>query len=271
MSSQEYVDIAVAKPIKPDSPGDIENQQQSLLLPNAQGSSSWGNATDMEAVLRRGFLKKVYGILSVQMLVTVGIVALFMLDADVKNYTQQNTWVMWTAMGFYLFTAFTIICCGELRRKHPHGLILLSITTISLSVMVAIISCTYDTYTVMYAGIITAGTTLGLSAYACTTKRDFTMMGGALVSFLWVMIFSSFLFWWFPPVMASQTWNIVYGGIGAFLMCLFIVYDTQLMLGGKHKYSISMDEYVFAALNLYLDIINLFLYLLRVVGGGRGK
>jgi len=52
-------------------------------------------------------------------------------------------------------------------------------------------------------------------------------------------------------------------------MCLFIVYDTQLMLGGKHKYAISMDEYVFAALNLYLDIINLFLYILRIMGGGR--
>lgn len=41
-----------------------------------------------------------------------------------------------------------------------------------------------------------------------------------------------------------------------------------MYLGGKHKYAISMDEYVFAALNLYLDIINLFLYLLRIVGGG---
>lgn len=35
--------------------------------------------------------------------------------------------------------------------------------------------------------------------------------------------------------------------------------------GGNHKYSISPEEYVFAALNLYLDIIQLFLYLLRIL------
>ena len=79
---------------------------------------------------------------------------------------------------------------------------------------------------------------------------------------------SAFLFMWLPVSDGvSNTMNIVYGSVGAFVMCLFIVYDTQLMLGGKHKYAISMDEYVFAALNLYLDIINLFLYLLRIVGG----
>ena len=41
------------------------------------------------------------------------------------------------------------------------------------------------------------------------------------------------------------------------------------MLGGKHKYSLNPEEYVFAALNLYLDIINLFILILLLVGGGR--
>ena len=52
-------------------------------------------------------------------------------------------------------------------------------------------------------------------------------------------------------------------------MLQYIVFDTQLMMGGQHKYSISPEEYIFAALNLYLDIINLFLYLLMIIGGGR--
>ena len=38
-----------------------------------------------------------------------------------------------------------------------------------------------------------------------------------------------------------------------------------MLLGGDHKYSISPEEYVFAALNLYMDIIQLFLYLLRIL------
>lgn len=49
----------------------------------------------------------------------------------------------------------------------------------------------------------------------------------------------------------------------------YLVVDTQLMLGGKHKYSLSPEEYIFAALNLYLDIVNMFLFILSIVGSAR--
>jgi len=51
----------------------------------------------------------------------------------------------------------------------------------------------------------------------------------------------------------------------------YLVFDTQLMLGGKHKYALSPEEYIFAALNLYLDIINLLLFVLQIVGRARGN
>lgn len=60
--------------------------------------------------------------------------------------------------------------------------------------------------------------------------------------------------------------TLVYASIGALIFSVYLVYDTQLMLGGKHKYSISPEEYIFAALNLYLDIINIFLYILTIIG-----
>lgn len=61
-----------------------------------------------------------------------------------------------------------------------------------------------------------------------------------------------------------------FGSVGALIFSLYIVYDTQMMMGGKHKYSLSPEEYIFAALNLYLDIINLFRYVLCIVGIGGG-
>ena len=62
---------------------------------------------------------------------------------------------------------------------------------------------------------------------------------------------------------------IAYGAAGALVFMVYIVYDTQLMIGGKHKYSLDPEEYVFAALNLYLDIINLFLYFLSIIGASK--
>ena len=65
----------------------------------------------------------------------------------------------------------------------------------------------------------------------------------------------------------SLRWVMLgYGCIGALIFSLYIVYDTQLMMGGKHKYALSPEEYIFAALNIYLDIINLFRYILLIVG-----
>ena len=59
------------------------------------------------------------------------------------------------------------------------------------------------------------------------------------------------------------------GAAGAFVFSLYLIYDTQMMMGGKHKYALDPEEYIFAALNIYLDVINLFMYILMIVGGSR--
>lgn len=52
--------------------------------------------------------------------------------------------------------------------------------------------------------------------------------------------------------------NIVYSSIGALIFSVYIVIDTQSIVGGANrKYQISPEEWVFAVLMLYLDIINL--------------
>lgn len=53
-----------------------------------------------------------------------------------------------------------------------------------------------------------------------------------------------------------------------FFFLQFLAVDTQLLLGNK-KLALSPEEYIFAALNLYTDIINIFLYILAIVGRSR--
>ena len=72
------------------------------------------------------------------------------------------------------------------------------------------------------------------------------------------------------PIFFFRLAQIGYGSAGALIFSLYIVYDTQLMMGGSHKYSLSPEEYVFAALNIYLDVINLFMYILMIVGAVGG-
>ena len=56
-----------------------------------------------------------------------------------------------------------------------------------------------------------------------------------------------------------------YSAVGALVFSLYLIYDTQMMLGGNHKNSISPEDYIFAALSIYLDIMQLFLHILRLI------
>lgn len=87
-------------------------------------------------------------------------------------------------------------------------------------------------------------------------------MGGLLYVLLLVLVTFGII----AAIMHDKVLNIVYASLGALLFSFYLVFDTQLMIGGDHKLSISPEEYIFAALNLYLDVVNLFLYILALVG-----
>lgn len=112
---------------------------------------------------------------------------------------------------------------------------------------------------------ITAVVCLALTLFALQTKWDFTVMGGVLLVILVVFVLFGFIAMFFP----GRTMTIVYSSIGAIIFSFYLIYDTQLMMGGSHKYSLSPEEYVFAALTLYLDIVNIFIYILSIIGASK--
>lgn len=118
---------------------------------------------------------------------------------------------------------------------------------------------------VLMAVGITAAVCLALTIFALQTKVDFTMMGGILLACMVVFMIFGIVAIFFK----GKIITLVYASIGALLFSVYLIYDTQLMMGGDHKYSISPEEYIFAALNLYLDIVNIFIYILTIIGASR--
>lgn len=227
--------------------------------------TSGPNAFEDKAI-RRGFIRKVYGILSIQLLVTSAFIALFVLHEGVKMWTYRNSWTLWVAMAVTIVLVLVLACCEGPRRKAPTNYILLGTFTLAESFLLGAVSSTYDTESVLIAAGICAAVTFGLTIFAMQTKYDFTTCGGMLCGLMIVLMIAGIAMIFMPYNKYTQ---IAYGSLGALVFSFYLVYDTQLMLGGDHKYSLSPEEYVFAALNLYLDIINLFLYILRIVGAAR--
>lgn len=141
--------------------------------------------------------------------------------------------------------------------------------TLCESYLVGWIAAFYDPVTVILAAALTASITFVLTVYACTTKTDFTIYGGILWILGWALFAFGILFFAFSGPNFT-TGLIIYSILGVCLYGVYLIYDTQLIMGGK-KYQLDIDDYVIGALMLYIDIIMLFIKLLRIIGAARGN
>jgi len=234
---------------------------------DAEQQSLRGNDTFAfsDKSIRRAFIRKVYSILMVQMLITSGFIALFLFYSPIKEWTYANPGVFYGAMAVTLVLSIALACCESVRRKTPTNFICLFVFTIAEAFLLGTAASTFDTEAVLIAAGITTGICLALTLFSFQTKIDFTVYSG----FVFVSIIVLLLFGLLAAIIRSNILNIVYASVGALLFSFYLVYDTQLLIGGNHKFAISPEEYIFAALSLYLDVVNIFLYVLQIVGAAR--
>ncbi|XP_032520920.2 protein lifeguard 1-like [Danaus plexippus] len=234
---------------------------QSIYIgPGSFEDGNMDNFDFTEKSIRRGFIRKVYAILMSQLLVTMGIIAFFLFHEPTKVFVRQNFYLLWIAMAVLFIAIIVLACCTEMRRQFPLNFIFLAIFTCAESFILGVVCSLYEVNQVLMAVGITAAVCLGLTLFAFQTKWDFTMMGGALVALSMVLLVFGIL----AIIFRNNILHTAYAAAGALIFSLYLVYDTQLMMGGKHKYSISPEEYIFAALNLYVDIINIFIFILSL-------
>lgn len=136
--------------------------------------------------------------------------------------------------------------------------------TVCEAYLLGAVSSFFDTTGLLMALSATAIVTLSLTAFALQTKFDFTTCSGLLFVIIVLLFMYGFANIALPGYLAEMSYALV----GSLLFSAFIVYDTQLIVGGSHhKYQLTEDEYIFAALNLYVDIVNLFIFILLLFAG----
>lgn len=219
-----------------------------------------------EQALRLGFIRKVFGILSAQLVLTAAIATPIVLSQSVKLVLASYPAITVVSMLVSLVTLLVLTFSESARHSHPTNLWLLATFTAAEGVLVGAISSQYNLASIVLAVMITAGVTVGLSLYALRTKKDFTMQGGLLMTLLLTLIFTSLV----GAFMRSPVLDLMIAGGGALLFGAYIVFDVQMLAGGKHTtHKLSPDEYVVGAITIYLDVINLFIYILRLLDDRR--
>ena len=220
-------------------------------------------------VIRKGFIIKTYGILLTQLAITCFCISLTFIPA-IKDYVKDDLITKpIILLFFFVFLIVTIVVCviftcyRDTARAFPYNYILLFAYTLCMSFYCFLLCSFFNTADVISAAFLTFGATVGLTIYACRTKTDFTYCGAFLFAFLLILIFSACLFFWVGL-------GIFYLVLGVCLYALYLIYDTQLIMGKfGNKYNI--DDYCLAALNLYIDIIYMFIKILQIIAAVRGN
>lgn len=206
---------------------------------------------------RQAFVVKVYAIVSCQMLITVAMTAFVLAHEPAKEWVRENYWTHYVAMIIGIALICSLCCCMKNMRIVPRNYILLFMFTLCWSYMVAGFSQWFEPGDVITAAGITAGMTIGLTVFACCTKMKLTWLWGigATISFaVWPLLLFCFIY----P--SKLLFNVI-AFLIVILASIYIIFDTKLIIK-----KLNVDEYIIGALLLYLDIIQLFMWVLSLFG-----
>ncbi|NP_001136515.1 Protein LIFEGUARD 2-like [Zea mays] len=230
--------------------------------PGAAGGGKYPYMTE-NPQLRWAFIRKVYVIVCLQLLLTVAVAATVNLVRAIGDFFLSRTMgAMFAIIGVIVAPILVMIPMIIYRKRHPVNLALLALFTVCISFAVGLSCLTANGPVILEAVVITMVVVLGLTFYtfwAAKRGYEFEFLGPFLVSACLILMLFSLLRIIFP---LGRTGTMVYGCIAALVFSGFIIYDTDNLI---RVYS--YDEYVAAAIELYLDIINLFQAILAVLEG----
>jgi len=209
---------------------------------------------DMSVEIQRAFIRKVYSILLAMLTCTTVTTILMKSFAEVGVWVRQNSgWVI----GISVASLVVYIGLYFIRKKYPYNFLVLALFTIMQSFALGSVVLFYQTDTVLQAFLITTGIFVGLTIFTMISKIDFSGLGVFLMIGLLGLLLVNVVNLFIP---FSRTVDLVVALLGAILFSAMIVFDTFLVCA---RYS--PEEYIMAVIGLYLDFINLFLYVLRLL------
>lgn len=210
--------------------------------------------------LRWAFIRKIYTILTIQLLLTVAVASVVVTVRPISTFFVTTTAGFWLYLLIIFLPLIIMWPLSYCYQKHPLNLILLAVFTVGMSFAVGLTCAFTSGKVILEAAILTAVVVVGLTLYtfwAAKRGYDFNFLGPFLFAAVLVLVVFSLIQIFFP---LGKIGVMIYGGLGAIVFSGYIVYDTDNLIK-RYTY----DEYVWAAVSLYLDIINLFLSLLTIL------
>ncbi|KAI3378381.1 hypothetical protein SNEBB_000145 [Seison nebaliae] len=212
------------------------------------------NVAQANIYIRMGFLRKVFSILGVQLLLTTLISIAFLLTPIIQQFLLENTWALWISIISNFITLFFLLLNS---RNFPKNFYLLTLFTILNAISVGFFVSFQNAYDIILALSITVVVVVSLILYTCQTKRDLSKIGFMSYTLLLTLLGAGIFQFLFPT---SSIYRIILAAIGVLCFSGFILYDVDQI-----NRQFSPEDYIEATVTLYLDILNLFLQILQLI------
>lgn len=219
----------------------------------------------LSASSRRGFIRKVYGILSGQLGLSAVWCLLVMRSTGLQALVSNTS----ISIIMAIITIASVLILGLSRRvarRVPLNYVLLGLVTMGTAWSTSHTISYFDPSTVVQALGATAASVSGLSIYAMSSTRDINYLMAFLVSGLVSLIVQLFGFLLFTPNAYHMGVNMTIAASSS----LSILYQTDAILGRK-SLRYSTDDYIQAAMNMYIEIVQLFIRILQILDSLKGK
>jgi len=223
--------------------------------------NSYNRPLDIEKELRRGFIRKVYSLVLLQLLITAICCAISMTNKDVAYFQLHNYALRIAVVIVSIIICLVLTCFNNIARQVPLNYILFFVFTACESYLVSY-ACliAHNPKIVLMAATMTCALVLTLTIYACLTDTDFTVLGGILfccsMGLLMFSIFALFT--------ENKMIHVIISCVSVILFSIYLIYDTQLLLG-RHSYKLDYDDYIVGALMIYVDIVVIFMDILGLI------
>jgi modulator of FtsH protease len=216
------------------------------MFGNRSSSYALRSAANATVEARMAFLRKVYGLLT-----------LSLLTAAVGAYVGRAFVSPGLMLVLFIAEIALIFVAIGVRRKPGWNVAALFAFTGVSGLTLGPVMLVYNAAVIQEALVLTVVIFGGLTLYVVTSKKDFSFLSGFLFTGLIVVIVGSLLNGFF---FQSPAADFIIAAGGVILFSGFILYDTSNIL---RRYDV--EDYTSATLALYLDILNLFLFLLRLL------
>lgn len=220
---------------------------------------------EIQEEIQRNFITRVYGWMAFGLLVTAGAALATISLPGVLNTIISNQFLYLGLIVGEL--ALVVILSAAVRKLSPAaaGLLFIGFAVLN-GVTLSFLVLLYTQSSIAVTFGITACTFGIMTVYGYTTQRDLTKLGNLLIMALIGMILASVVNIFFRS--SAIYWITTY--IGVIIFVGLVAYDTQklkrMSLSLGQEAGVVNKASILGALSLYLDFINLFLLLLRILG-----